>query len=108
MFNKMKKTNSRSYDQISMQTIDKLKESILPLILKMINNINVKKTFPDIFKISRIFPIRKSMQESPLDPSNWRPVNILSPFSKIVEKLWTKQIIDYLKLNKLIDNNHQG
>ena len=35
-------------------------------------------------------------------------MNLISPLSKIIEKVWSKQILEHLKVNKLIDNNHQG
>ena len=106
--NKMKKSNSVSFDLISMNTISKLKDSIYLLLLQLINVVNKTKHFPNILKVSRIFPIRKSMTESPLDCSNWRPVNLLSPISKIIERFWISEIIKHLKDNKLIEANHQG
>ena len=48
------------------------------------------------------------MKESPLECNSYRPVNILSPFSKIIEKIWARQILEYMKKNRLIDENHQG
>ena len=105
---KMKKSNTISHDRISMNTLNKLKISIFPLLLNLINSINRTNIFPECLKISRIFPILKSKSESPLDCSNYRPVNLLSPISKIIEKFWSNDIINHLKINKLIDANHQG
>ena len=107
-FNKMKKSNTVSSDFISMKIIDKLRQSILPLILRMINQINRTSIFPDCLKFSRIIPIRKSMKESQMEMNNYRPVNILSPLSKIVEKFWSKIILQHLIQNKMISPNHQG
>ena len=53
-----------------MKIIDKLRESILPLLLRMINQINETSIFPDSLKISRIIPIRKSWKESKMDINN--------------------------------------
>ena len=76
---KVKKSNSVSYDNISMKTLIHLSKSIYPLLLKLINLINETNTFPEQLKIARIFPIRKSMNETALDCQNWRPVNLISP-----------------------------
>ena len=108
MIRKMKKSNSTSYDKISIKTIINLQSSIYPLLLRLINIVTTTKIFPSILKITRIFPIRKSSEESPLDPGNWRPVNLISPISKIIEKFWANQIIKHLTKHKIIDQNHQG
>ena len=108
MFSKMKKSNSASYDTITMKTLNYVKSSIMPLILQLINTINQTKTFPECLKISRIIPIRKSFLVSALSMENYRPVNIISPLSKLVEKFWTRDILNHLKINKLVDQNHQG
>ena len=63
--------------------------------------------FPNTLKISRIIPIKKSTEQI-LDPANYRPVNLISPISKIIEKIWAKQINEYMKVNNMIDQNHQG
>ena len=91
-----------------MKTLNNVKESVLPLILQLINIINKSRIFPECLKIARIVPIRKSFLTSALSLENYRPVNILSPLSKIVEKFWVKDILQHLKSYKLVDENHQG
>ena len=108
VFNKMKKSNSATIDSISMKTISRIKNAVLPLILQLINQINNTSIFPECLKIARIQPIRKSYEVSALNCENYRPVNILNPISKLVEKFWAKDIIDHLRKYKLVDQNHQG
>ena len=40
---------------------------------------------PDIFKISKVTPVFTTGAVT--DPSNYRPVSVLSPFAKILERL---------------------
>ena len=40
---------------------------------------------PDVFKVSKVTPIFKSGTLS--DPSNYRPIATLSPFSKALERV---------------------
>ena len=108
VFKNMKKSNSTTIDSISMRTLDRIKTAVLPLILRLINQINITKTFPDCLKIARIQPIRKSFDLSALSCESYRPVNILCPVSKLVEKFWVKDILNHLKLNQMVDQNHQG
>ncbi|EDO30593.1 predicted protein, partial [Nematostella vectensis] len=51
-------------------------------------------TVPDIFKFFRVTPMFKS--GDPCEPGNYRPIAILSSFSKILEKLVYDQLIFYL------------
>ena len=54
--------------------------------------------FPDKLKYAKVIPIHK--KESPTDPSNYRPISLLSVFSKIFEKLINRRLYDFLdKLN---------
>ena len=46
--------------------------------------------------------------KSSTDPLSFRPINLLSHLSKIIEKVWQNQILDYLKYNKLIPQQHHG
>jgi hypothetical protein len=50
---------------------------------------------PDVQKISRITPIYK--YGTCTDPFNYRPISILSPFSKILEKLIYEQLISFIE-----------
>ena len=55
---------------------------------------------PDVLKISRVTPIFKS--GSALDPSNYRPISTLSPFSKVLERLVYNQLNSYLEKHEVI------
>ena len=49
---------------------------------------------PDVFKVSKVTPVFKSGTLS--DPSNYRPIATLSPFSKALERFIYDQLIKYL------------
>ena len=91
-----------------MVTIQKLKVSIMPPILKLINSVIDSGTFPTILKINKIVPIRKNSDLDDLNPEKYRPVNLVSSLSKLIEKAWHKQIVRYLIRNKKIPFSHQG
>ena len=50
--------------------------------------------FPDKLKYAKVILIHK--KESQTDPSNYRPISLLSVFSKILEKLMFKRLYNYL------------
>ena len=62
--------------------------------------------FPDIFKIAKVTPLHK--KDSKLNFLNYRPISLLSVFSKIYEKLIFTRIYSYLDKNNLIYNKQFG
>ena len=73
---------------------------------KLINLCFEVGIFPDILKIAKVTPIHK--KESKLDFLNYRPISLLSTFSKIYEKVIYSRIYSYLTKNKLIYNKQFG
>ena len=62
--------------------------------------------FPTILKLAKVTPIHK--KESKLDHLNYRPISLLSVFSKIYEKCIYNRIYHYLDQNKLIFSKQFG
>ena len=57
-------------------------------------------------KHARINPVHKS--DSIHSAENYRPISILPIFNKIFEKHINKQIMNYLEINKLLEQNQYG
>ena len=62
--------------------------------------------FPDILKTAKITPLHK--KDSKLDVINYRPISLLSVFSKIYEKMIYIRIYSYLTKNDLIYSKQFG
>ena len=62
--------------------------------------------FPDILKLAKVTPLHK--KDSKLDFLNYRPISLLSVFSKIYEKLIYTRIYDYLTKNNFIYKKQFG
>ena len=63
--------------------------------LTNIFNIGIKNcTFPDELKLADITPVHK--KEDTTKTKNYRPVSVLPPVSKLLEKLMEQQIISYI------------
>ena len=54
----------------------------------------VQGIVPNVLKVSRVTPIFKSGDAT--DPANYRPIAVLSPFSKILEKIVNDQLISFI------------
>ena len=62
--------------------------------------------FPDKNKIAKVIPSHK---KGPInDVNNYRPVSLLSTFSKIMEKIMAVRLNTYLELHEIIYPNQFG
>ena len=102
----IKKTKSTDYYNLSMIMIIKIRKSIEPILLNLVNQSIKQNIFPDLLKISKVIPIPKGNDFIELE--NYRGINIFSPISKVIEKVWAIQINKYLKENNLLTQQHQG
>ena len=59
-----------------------------------------------MWKYNKVIPLHK--KNSVLDKVNYRPVAILSPFSKVLEKIIFKQLYEYFSRNSLFHQNLHG
>ena len=63
-------------------------------------------TFPEQLKIAKVIPIHK--EGSRQNVGNYRPISLLSSFSKIYEKLMHQRILDFLTLNNSLFEMQYG
>ena len=63
-------------------------------------NTSFEGVFPDKNKIAKIIPSHK--KGSTTDVNNYRPISLLSTFSKIMEKLMATRLTSYLDLHGII------
>ena len=62
--------------------------------------------FPEKNKIAKVIPIHKN--GSTKDVNNYRPISLLSSFSKIIEKLMANRLNTFLDLHSIIFPNQFG
>ena len=62
--------------------------------------------FPEAWKQANITPIHK--KEDPSDPSNYRPISLLSAVGKVLEKLVHKHVFNFCRDNALISSLQSG
>ena len=100
------KSKSFDYYGINMNMLYKIRRSIEPILLNITNLSIYNSVFPEVLKINKIIPIPKDKDY--LSPNNFRAINIFNPISKIIEKCWSFQIINYLEEKMYLKDNHQG
>ena len=81
-------------------------EIIAPLITLIFNQCINQDIFPTSFKLAEIIPIHKSGART--DINNYRPISLLSPFSKIFETHLYNCLTDFFNKNNVIYNKQFG
>ena len=67
---------------------------IVPQFVEVVNLSFKDGTFPDLMKLAKVIPVFKT--GSKLSVTNYRPISLLSVFSKIFEKIVHQQLYDFL------------
>ena len=80
---------------------------ICPLLTNLFNKCCKEGYFPNELKIAKVIPIYKN-SGSLTDMTNYRPISMLSIFSKIFEKLIHSRIIEHLNRHKLLNSAQYG
>ena len=88
--------NSKSSGPYSLpvKLLKVLNPQISELLAQIFNESLSVGIFPDKLKSAKVIPIHK--KGSPTDRSNYRPISLLSVFSKIFEKLMQRRLYDFL------------
>ena len=66
----------------------------------------MQSRFPSSWKAAKVLPLHKKLD--PLLKKNYRPVAILSPLSKVLEKMIYEQLYNYFTSNKILHPNLHG
>ena len=81
--------------------------SIISPILAKITNISVLSgIFPKSLKVARVVPIHKTGSKKELN--NYRPISILSAYSKIIEKVMYRRVYKFLEKYSILSSHQYG
>ena len=106
IINIISELNNSSTADFSTKALKSIKNIISPTIKNLVNASLEQGIFPSALKIAKVIPIFKSGKRN--DVSNYRPISLLSVFSKIYEKIMYCRIVTFLNNNKLINNRQYG
>ena len=103
---KLDDSKSSGPDNIPIKLLKISAPLIVPHLVIIINKSFESGIFPDALKLAKVIPIFKS--GSKLDMNNYRPISLLSTFSKIFEKLMHLRLYKFLENNKVIYQSQFG
>ena len=81
-------------------------QNFAEMLSKIINNSFEQGIFPDSLKLARVVPIHKEGPKT--DVTNYRPISLLSCFSKVFEKIMHNRIMEFLDKNNLLCDTQYG
>jgi hypothetical protein len=90
----------------SSNLLKKVSNLLLYPLKHIINRSFITGCVPTKLKIAKVIPIFKAGDAS--DINNYRPISLLSTFSKILEKIVQNRLVDYLETHNLISLQQFG
>jgi hypothetical protein len=99
-------TNSRGYDEIAIEVLKSCKHVIISPLTYIIYRSLATGIFPDRLKYSEIKPIYKSGEKNLV--CNYRPISLLTSFSKIFERVMFLRLRHHLTTNNILANEQFG
>ena len=80
--------------------------SISPALTILINESFIKGIFPYKLKVAKVIALHKKGATN--NVSNYRPISLLSIFSKIFEKVMYKRLYTFLEINEILHPSQFG
>lgn len=94
-------------DQICYTMLSHLSDKSLEVILHLYNKIWQEGKLPQSWKHAVIVPIRKPGKD-PTNPSNYRPIALMSHMCKVMERMITEKLTYYLEIRNLRSQHQSG
>ena len=105
----MKPNSNSGLDNISCRLMKDISDIIAISLTSLIDQSFQSGIFPDKQKIAKVVPIFKAGKYSIESyVHNYRPISLLSRFSKILERVVYNQLYKHLQINKLIYESQYG
>lgn len=102
----LKPKTSSGTDEISAKLVKRCKEELTVPLTDLINKSLQQGTFPTLLKTSKIYPKYKKGEQT--EPGSYRPISLISTFSKIFEKIVLTRLLNHLEQHNLLTNKQHG
>lgn len=100
------KNSSPGHDGITPHILKQISGHIIKQLVHVFNLSIQTGVFPDEMKVAKVVPLFKGGDKCSI--SNYRPVSILSVFSKILERLMYNRIMEYVNKHEILYNYQFG
>jgi hypothetical protein len=102
----LKPKKSNGYDEISVNILKASAPAIISPLTYICNRVLSGGVFPSRLKYSEIIPLFKTGDKTNM--MNYRPISLLTSFSKVIEKVIFARLLNHIKDNKILSNHQYG
>ena len=102
----MKPNKSSGCDDINTKIIEKIAKEISKPLAHIFNLSFLSGIIPDNLEVALVTPIFKSNDETKFE--NYRPISVLTCFSKLLEKLMAKRLTMFIGKHKILSKHQYG
>ena len=106
IINTLKTGKSIGPNSIPIKLLKILSPHISSPLSQIVNESFLSGIFPEKLQLAKVIPLFR--KGCPMMVSNYRPISLLSVFSKISEKLMYKRLYNFLELNTILYNLQFG
>ena len=106
MIQSLRNSNSAGLDEVSSKLIKQCSDLVAVPLTHLINCSFESGVFPSSLKLAVVKPLHKKGDKELCD--NYRPISILSTFSKIFEKVFSIRLLNFLDSNDILFKNQFG
>ena len=103
---KLAENKSCGYDGIPPKIVRKISMYIVKPLTYIFNQSFLTGLIPEQLKIALVTPVFKANNKEQF--TNYRPISVLSCFSKILEKLMYKRLVNYLDKHQILFRSQYG
>ncbi|KAG8250170.1 hypothetical protein J6590_108324 [Homalodisca vitripennis] len=93
-------------DEVPSKAVKHCANQLAAPLVTIINKSFDNGHFPSKLKLSKVYPKHKKGSKTKLE--NYRPISLISPFSKIIEKIALKRMVQHLQEQELLSNCQHG
>ena len=104
--NHFKNKRSTDHTDLDMMLVKEIINTIVKPFTYICNQSFITGIFPRNMKIAKVIPIFKSGDKYQF--TNYRPISLLSQFSKILEKLFAARLDSFIDKHKLLSEHQYG
>ena len=102
----VKGLKNKCTSDMSVIPLKKVSYILAPVISCLVSSSLQQGVFPHKLKIAKVIPLHKSGSRA--EVSNYRPISLLSCFSKIYEKIMQTRLLSHLKSEKILVDSQYG
>lgn len=102
----LKPKTSAGIDDISAKLLKHCCNPLVSPLVHITNKSIAQGQFPSAMKLAKVYPNYKKGSE--MDISNYRPISLIPTFSKVMERVVLKRLMDYCRQHSLLTDSQHG